>query len=631
VQGQGRVGRSRRLLAGALALMLVPCAQAQPVGDLLDLSLEELGNLRVTSVSRRAQRVAQAPASVFVITAEDLRRAGVTSLPEALRLAPNLQIARISAHAYAISARGFNNATGNKLQVLMDGRVLYSPLFSGVFWDTQDTPIADIDRIEVISGPAATLWGANAVNGVINIVTRRSVDTQGGLVHAWGGSNERGGTVRFGGLAGEAAFRVHARHFDRDASLAPDRRRANDAIWRSQAGFRADWGGPASGLSLHGNVYRGAFETDFPQHSRISGGHLVGLWTQLGAAGDERQLRLYYDRTRRELANSVTDRLDTFDIEFQHGYAGFERHSLVWGGGYRQLDDRVENAAALAFVPPDRLLRNSWLFVQDEYQLAARWRLIGGLRMSRNSYTGIEVLPSLRAAFEPDEQKLLWAAVSRAVRAPSRLDRELFAPSEPPFLLVGNDSFESEVALVTELGWRAQPSTRSSWSVTVFQHDYERLRSFETTAAGPLVIGNRLAAEVRGLEAWGVRQFAPGWRLSAGLLLLDVDFRVAADSTDTLPSRLGNDPSRQWMLRSSHELSERVQFDAIVRHVGALPEPAVPAYTTLDLRLGWRLGDRLELALVGRDLCAPRHVEFGPMATASRIERSAYLDLRWTF
>lgn len=634
---QGRYATGfTRLAAGGLLVLAATTSVARPppLDDdrLLELSLEELGNIRVTSVSRRPEQLVHAPTSIYVITREELHRSGVTSLPEALRLAPNLQVARISSHGYAISARGFNNSTGNKLQVLLDGRVLYTPLFSGVFWDAQDVMLEDIERIEVISGPAATLWGANAVNGVINILTRPATDTQGGLLGAFAGSLERGASIRWGTMRGDAGVRVYARGFERDETFRHDGSSASDDWRRHQVGFRADWSGERIRYTLQGDAYQGSIDTLFADDSHISGGNLLARLNRSTARGDEVQFKLYYDRTHRDLANSIEDTLDTFDIEYEQSSTDWiADHTLVWGAGYRRLDNRVVNAPTLAFLPAEKLLQHSWVFLQDETALGEALRLSSGLRIARNSYTGTEVLPSIRLGWHVDPESMLWGAVSRAVRVPSRLDRDFFIPGAPPFLLEGGQDFDAEVSLVTELGYRAQPSARSSYSITLFHHDYERLRSVETSPGGSLFLANRNKGRGIGLEAWFTHRPRDDWRLMAGLALLDLDLAGEAGSTDTDVSRLGNDPRRQWLLRSSHDLGERWLLDLTVRHVGALPQPHVPSYTTLDLRLAWRLDDRIELSLVGRNLGDSDHVEFGPPATASRIERGVHAGLRWEF
>jgi len=630
------IGRSRmRCGVAVLAMAWMPCAFAagKPGDDLGDLSLEQLGNVDVTSVSKRAERLSDAPASIYVITAEDIRRSGATSLPEALRLAPNLEIARASSSSYAISARGFNNSIGNKLQVLLDGRILYTPLFSGVLWDVPDVMLEDVDRIEVISGPGATLWGANAVNGVINVITRRASETQGGLASVAAGDRERDVATRYGFAGTGVAWRVYGKYFERDATRRASGVSQNDGWNRGEAGFRADWGTPADGFTLLGAAYRGDEDTALADDLRMSGGDLLGRWSHPLRSGGDIQAQAYVDRTNRTIPGSISERLTIYDLEFQHDVGGLDGHALTWGLSHRGAIDDVTNAPAIAFLPAHRDLYWTSVFAQDEIALRGdRLKLIGGIRAEHNSYTGIEVLPSLRLAWKPDPAQLVWGALSRAVRTPSRLDRELFSPEQPPFLIAGGPDFRSEVAHVIEIGYRSQPSPRLSYSITAYHERYDRLRSFEFTPAGNFVIGNRMEGYGNGLEAWGVLQATRAWRLSAGVSLLDMNLRLKAGSTDpTGVAGAGNDPGNQWILRSSLDLPDRWQFDASVRRVGALPEPHVPAYTAFDARLAWRPVDRLELSLTGQNLFDARHIEFGSDPTASGIERAIRVGVQWSF
>ncbi|MCI3951985.1 MAG: hypothetical protein K0R53_1482, partial [Burkholderiales bacterium] len=321
----------------ALALLLVaafPAQSAAPARDLADLSLEELSNIEVTSVSRRAERLSDAPASIFVITREDIRRSGVTSLPEALRLAPNLQVARVNASSYAISARGFNNSIGNKLLVLIDGRTVYTPLFSGVFWDAQDVMLEDVERIEVISGPGATLWGSNAVNGVINVTTRPARDTQGALVSAGAGNLERGGAVRYGAaLGGGGHVRLYGKYFDRDNTERADGSPVRDAWDKGQFGFRADWGGADRSFTLQGDAYRGELEQAAPGQIKLEGMNLLGRWNHHLGDGSNLRFQAYYDHTQRNQPGTFREELDIFDVELQHALKPLGAHALVWGGG----------------------------------------------------------------------------------------------------------------------------------------------------------------------------------------------------------------------------------------------------------------------------------------------------------
>jgi len=621
--------------ATLLALGSATSALAQgpeaPPETLADFSLEELANIQITSVSKRAERLSDAPASVFVITADDIRRTGVTSIPEALRLAPNLEVARINSSSYAISSRGFNNGIGNKLQVLLDGRILYTPLFSGVFWDTPDVMLEDVERIEVLSGPGTTLWGANAVNGVINIVTRRASDTQGALASVSAGDRESNYALRFGGGIGNGAYRIYGKFFERDATELTSGASRHDSWDRGEIGFRADWGTATDGFTLQGATYRGSLDTAFPRDLKISGTNLLGRWNRTLASGGATQLQAYFDRNDRDIPNSIRQRLKIYDVEFQHEVGGLEKHNLVWGINHRGANDQVTNRPTTAFLPADRDLHWTSVFVRDEFALRDdRFKVIGGLRVEHNSYTGTEVMPTLRFTWKPSAAQLLWIAASRAVRTPSRFDRDFFRFGQSR--LLGGPDFRSEVANVYSVGYRSQPSPRFSYSMTVSHHDYEHLRSFERLPSGDFVIGNKMEGDATSLEAWGVVQLTERWRVSAGGAWLDQSLRLKADSTDPVGVRgAGNDPEYHWILRSSLDLPGQLELDTSIRHVAALPNPHVPAYTAIDARLGWRPNDRFELSLTGQNLFDEQHVEFGTTTTASQIEREFRVAIRWMF
>jgi iron complex outermembrane recepter protein len=615
----------------ALAFNCSHAADQLAAADLADLSLEQLANIEVTSVSRRAERLSDAAASIYVITNDDIRRSGVTSLPEALRLAPNLQVARTSASGYAISARGFNNAIGNKLLVLIDGRTVYTPLFSGVFWDAQDVMLEDIDRIEVISGPGGTLWGANAVNGVINVITRKAQATQGTLAAAGGGNLEAGGSVRHGGKFGaDGHYRVYGKYFDRDNTKRANGTAVADGWDKGQLGFRADWSSGANrGFTLQGDLYDGKEEQAPTGKINISGGNVIARWNERLAGGSDLRVQFYYDRTKRDQA-TFGETLDILDVEMQQGLPAVGAHRILWGGGYRSAKDSVRNSAGLAFLPADKDLAWANAFVQDEIRLADGLELTLGIKLESNDYTGWETLPSVRLAWKAAPNRLVWGALSRAVRAPARLDRELFLPANPPFLLAGGPNFESEIANVAEIGYRAQASSTLSYSVTAFYHDFDKLRSLEPLPGGGFVIANGVEGTTRGIEGWGAWQATKSWRFSAGGMYLDKDLKSRPGSLDpTGPAAQGNDPEYQWQLRSSLNLTDRHEFDVIVRNVGSLPNPAVPAYVAVDAWLGWRVSRSVELSLTLQNIFDSEHPEFGAPATRSIFERGAFLKLLW--
>ncbi len=592
-----------------------------------ELSLEELANIRVTSVSKKSESIADAPASVFVITGNEIRRSGATTLPEALRLAPNLQVARSNARNYAITARGFNGTFANKLLVLIDGRTVYTPLFSGVFWDAQDVVLEDIDRIEVISGPGGTLWGANAVNGVINVITKAAADTQGGLVAVGASSNEKSGALRYGGaLDNGGHYRVYGKYADHD-----DTKTAADVPilfgWsRQQAGFRTDWSNANQQFTLHGDAYDGALHQAGTRNITITGANLLGRMNTRLDGGSNVSLQAYWDFTERNQPGAFIEHLHTLDVQLQQSVQVARIHDIVWGAGYRLAMDNVQNSG-VSFLPGKLNMYWGNMFVQDEIALRDNVRLTAGLKLENNNYTGVEYLPTVRLAWEPSENNLLWTAASRSVRAPSRFDRDILGAGLPEDL-----KFESEIANVLEIGYRAQPSLNFSYSATAFYSRYDELRTLELNPAGPaLAFSNGAKGTTRGIEMWGSWQPASAWRLSAGLVAQRIAAELKPGRTDLTPA-LGlapNDPSNYWMLRSSYDLAPGQELDLTVRHSGKLRSPAVPAYTAVDLRYGWKIRRDLELSVVGQNLLDSSHPEFDAAPNRSEYERSVFVKLVW--
>jgi iron complex outermembrane receptor protein len=617
----------------ALAVALAPAGAV--VRDLADLSLEELANVEITSVSRRAERLSDAAASVYLITAEAIRRAGATSLPEALRLAPNLQVARVNAGEYAITARGFNNAIGNKLLVLIDGRTVYTPFFSGVFWDQQDVMLEDIERIEVISGPGATLWGANAVNGVINVITRSAHDTQGTLATAAAGSAESQLAVRYGGRLGDnAQFRIQARRSHVQNTETAAGTAVPDRADRQQIGFRADWADGPTQLTVQGDASKSESEPR-PFGSTLldpvsgSGSNLLARWTQQLADGSTLRVQAYEDASKRDDALLYRPEVHITDLDVQHAFVA-GAHQWVWGGGYRRARDEVLPGLFFGFDPQSRSQHWTNLFAQDDIRLGPALQLTLGAKLERNDYTGTEKLPSARLAWKLDDDQLLWASLSRAVRAPARLDRDIRLPPTPPYIIAGGPDFVSEVANVAEIGWRAQPNAELTYSATLFSHRWDRLRSGQPPPDA--MVQNMIEGETYGLEAWASWRAARAWTLSSGLTLLREDLRLKPGSTDpTGPSSLGNDPQTQWSLRSMFDLDAQFEFDATARHVSALPNPAVPGYTAVDLRVGWQPRPDVALSVVGQDVFDAGHAEFGESPGRSEFARALLVQLRLSF
>src|SRR5438874_7558985 len=528
------------------------------------LSIEQLMNLQVTSVSKRPERLSQTASAIQVITQQDIRRSGASSLAEALRLAANLQVAQIDSRQWAISARGFNGTAANKLLVLIDGRTVYTPLFSGVFWDVQEVPLQDIDRIEVISGPGATLWGANAVNGVINVITKDAKDTQGLLLSGGGGTEQHGfGTVRYGAALGSRVrARIYGRGFDRDATMRTNGQDAADDWYLGQGGFRIDWeASSASRATLQGDVYDGRISQDSGGDIGVSGGNVMAKWSRTLSDRSSLAAHLYYDRTHRDIPGVFGEDLDTYDVDLQHSARLGARHDVVWGLGYRNINDRtvIGSDSTLAFLPLH--VAREWFtgFVQDEIALVPnRVHVTVGSKIEHNDYTGFEIQPSGRVSWRPGSSGTLWMAVSRALRTPSRIDRELFAPAKPPSFLVGGPDFHSEEELAYELGYRYQRGTLGL-SVATFYSRYHGLRSLEQVnppTPVPLVIGNGQDGESYGAEVTAEYWLTNRWRVHACYTELRVHVWPNRGSTDmSRGSGESQVPGRQLLLQTSLVLS----------------------------------------------------------------------------
>lgn len=639
-----RAKLSRLLFVPLLPLLslfnIAPVAAADPppilisAMDLSRLTLEELTNVEIYSVSRKPEPLADAPAAAYIITSEDIRRSGATSIPEILRLAPNLQVARVDASQYAITARGFNSTTANKLLVMIDGRSVYTPLYSGVFWDVQELMLENIERIEVISGAGGTLWGANAVNGVINITRKKSSDTQGGLLSAGVGSAEQGAAVRYGGQMGdESSYRIYGRKFNRDNTVGANGSDVADEWGLGQFGFRMDLMGGDNDLKLQGDAYDGAIDQADYDDKQVSGGNLLARWNRTLLDGASLRLQVYYDHTRRSYPGTFGESLDTFDLDAQHSLRWGTNHDIVWGGGYRYSRDEIVNSAALAFIPSEKTLTLANIFAQDDITLAERLKLTVGLRLERNTYTGLENQPSLRLAWKATEQSLWWSSIARAVRTPSRLDRDLFISPSPTFPpgLSSDSNFQSEKLTAYEIGYRAQPSAQTSFAISTFYNDYDHLRSLEPTSGSP-VLANMMEGHTHGIETWGSMVVSEGWQIKAGYTYLKKVLRLKPGSGDSTSLRsVDNDPRHQFSLRSMMNLAHSLDLDFALRSVDDLPGSSVPSYVELDGRLGWKIVRNMEVSLAGFNLLDKQHPEFVTSRTNSEIGRAFYLKMLWNF
>lgn len=623
-------------LVGILYVICAPVFAAQtPAGDLFSLSITELMNLKVSSVSKREESLSDAAASVYVITNNAIRDAGVTSIPEALRLAPSLQVDRITATRYAISARGFNAVTSNKLLVLIDGRTVYTPLFSGVFWDHQDVVLEDIERIEVISGPGGTLWGSNAVNGVINIITRSSAKTMGTMIGVYGGADQGFG-VRYGdNIRDVGHFRIYTKVSGKDSTKRFNGADQFDGSENFQMGFRTDWySGAGDEFTLQGDTYRGEEEDRGTVIGidlgaiEVSGGNLLARWKKQFANRSDMRFQVYWDRIKRRDVVLFQPEGEIWDIELQHGVP-FDSHRLLWGLGYRRGTDDNDAAFFSTFIPDSRTLEWKNLFIQDEINLTKRFKTNIGLKLEHNDYTGLEYLPSIRLSWSYSSESLLWTALSRAVRAPSRYDRDVYFPAPPNSLVVGGPNFQSEVANILEVGYRGQMSDKLAYSVTAYVHDWDRLRS---GSAVPTEFENKIEGEAYGVEFWATYTVNDRWNISMGGFRLHKDLRLKPDSTDPVGvdnATLANDPDYRFSVRSNVALSENFSLQLSMRHSADLPHPTVPSYTSIDANLIWLAHKEVELSLATQNLADNNHREFGEAASSSEFGRMVWLKLLW--
>ena len=668
-------GKGSRMAAGLALLWIllsalpgtaqpeISDAQTNAVESYKQMSLEELMRQEVTSVSREPQPYLEAPAAIQVITGDQIRESGASSLPEALRLADNLDVAQVSSLTWDISARGFNpTGFSDKLLVLMDGRSIYTPLLAGVIWNMQDYLLADIDRIEVISGPGGSVWGANAVNGVINIISKNARDTQGLYTEAGAGNwLEDFVGARYGGtLATNVYYRVYGKYFDRGGEVYADGRNANDWWNRGQGGFRIDADRGINQWTLQGDIFGGNSHTTAggegtpPARSSTAGGNILGRWTHSFSDDSQSVLQIYYDRTHLQApfqsanfgvaipAGSLYDDLDTFDIDFQHSISPVPWDHVIWGLGYRFTHDQVANAPLVAFLPAQEDLNLFSGFLEDQIKFPHDVTLTLGTKLEHNDYTGFEYEPSARLQWSFTANQMVWGAISRAVRMPSRYDRDLFEPSPGylNFLGSSNSTFQSETVIAYELGYRSAWTKRVSSSVSLFYNDYDNLRSTGYSSGGlPLVFQNGLAGHTYGGEFSIDYQLFAWWRWHAGYDYLQEDIHPKAGVTDVNNGLAETaDPKHQVFLRSSLDLPAHVTLDANLRWIDSIVVnngPAageVPAYWELDTALTWHPTRNLEVALVGQNLLHDQHPEAGfPGPNQEQIVRSIYGRVSWAF
>ena len=603
----------------------------ETVEELQAYSIDDLANLTVSSVSKRPEALSEVPAAIYVITADDIRRSGANSLPEVLRLAPNLEVARINAFSWTISARGFNSPeTSNKLLVLINGRSVYEPIGSGVLWQQVDVDLDSITRIEVISGPGGTMWGANAVNGVINVITRPASQEKPLSLHVSAGGYERSASLRLGGrLTDHIKYKVYASGFGYDTTkpaLPTDT--MSDAFSGGIIGFRLGGVWNADSVALRGSAYRNTIDQ---QGGTLSGRALSGSWSRSLQSGANLSVNAYYshdDRTNPVLV----ERRDTFNLDAQHVFQRGDRHQIIWGGEYRLWNQMFDSLVAFRFNDPKTTISLGSLFAQDEIRLKENLQLTLGLKAEYSSYSGLNWLPNSRIAWQPDADNLLWAAASRAVRTPNRVEREL----EFTGILVPAPDFRAEKLTAYEAGWRGQPSSRLSMSLSAYYNMYDDLRTtgFVSGPNFPVILRNDAEGETYGLDGWATFDVNARWRLKGGFNFLHKDFRVKPGTVDLAQLAVaGMDPSYQAQIHSQWVITPTVDFDLGLRTVGKVDNAPVPAYTEADAHVRWRVTPAIELGIDGMNLLHDHHLEvWDTENTPPRyIGRSLFATIRYGF
>lgn len=671
-----RLAKPILLLAAVLGFCIwcpaATAADTDGLDELIGLSLDELLNVEITSVSKRAEKKSAAAAAIFVLTNEDIRRSGATTIPDALRLVPGVNVAQIDSSKWSVTARGSAERFSTKLLVLIDGRSVYTPFFSGVYWEAKDVMLEDVERIEVIRGPGGTLWGANAVNGVINIITKRAEDTQGGLLSLGGGNEEQGfGALRYGGRVGELGYyRAYGKFFNRDGGGAFVENQFTLGTggnggdeWRmGQGGFRVDLDlSDRDTLTVQGDVYknRSSVTHDLVFFSGVpvrrinsttdyTGWNVLGRWNRTLSETSDLQLQFYYDYYHTDDI-TVNEQRNTLDLDFQHRIEFGERHEFIYGSDIRVTLDDFEITQTESLTP-DRDTNSLFsVFIQDRITIIDSLKLTLGTKLEHNSFSGFEYQPSARIAWTPNDRHTLWAAVSRAVRTPTRAEQDLrlnfFTSADTPgaFVVVfGNKDFDSEKLLSYELGYRVALTDRLALDFAGFYNDYDNLRFgalgvpfIESVPPPdhtviPVVLVNEASAKTWGFEITADYQAKPWWFIQASFSFLETNVK-----NPQLGSNVeGDTPEQQFVLRNQFELPRNIEFDTTLRFVGDLPGLGIDNYITLDARLAWHPREDLELALVGRNLIEAEHPEFAStiiFSLPTEVQRSVFGKITWRF
>jgi iron complex outermembrane recepter protein len=664
----------RTLLCLAMfAFLTMPAWSQQDSSDLTAKSLEDLMNVQVTSVSKKEEKLSRTAAAIFVISTEDIQNSGATNIPDLLRMVPGMNVAQINANAWAISARGFNAEFSNELLVMVDGRTVYIPTFGGVFWDVLDIPLIDIERIEVIRGPGGTIWGANAVNGVVNIITKKAADTLGTTVVAGGGNIDQGfATAQYGGTFGKNTYyRFYSNYLNQSDFPGPAGGSGGDGWHDLSAGFRMDSNlSPRDTLTLQGNLYRGnegnpslallSVTSPGPQQVdpivNLSGGFLQLVWDHTFSARSDISLQMSYDEFGRN--DVLNETRNTMNLDFQHHFFWGQRQNIIWGLNYRFSSSQTVGSLTISLNPADLNTQIAGSFIQDEIALLPdRLYLTVGTKLEHDYYVGFVLLPSVRVTWQPNAHQMFWAAVSRAARTPASVDISerlnfggLPGVGGVPVLfgLIGNPHFKSEGALAYEAGTRMMLLKRLSIDLSAFYDDYDHQETlepatpfFETTPAPPhlfvpLINENLMHGETHGLELAANWKVSDRWTLSPGYAFEQIHMHLEPSSHDTgsVAAAEGSTPVNSAQLRSHVNFPHNLAWDTSAYFVGRLTDPQVPSYTRVDTLLSWHYREGMSVSLVGQNLVRDHHIEFiesTGASTSTLIKRSAFVRFTWQF
>jgi iron complex outermembrane receptor protein len=665
------VVRLVRIFCVVLSAALCHAQDQQP--DLTQLSLEQLAKIEVTSVSRKKQKLEDVAAAVYVITQQDIRASGARNIPDLLRMVPGVDVAQITAHTWAISIRGFGDLFTDKVLVLIDGRSVYSPTTSGVYWDQQDVPLEDIDRIEVIRGPGGTIWGANAVNGVINIITKDAHDTQGGLITAGAGMNETAdGLVQYGSKIQKAgAYRVFSSYSNLGSQTAADGTPGADGWHTLHGGFRSDWVlSQRDTLTVQGDLLSvregetgsivlsdAAFQQlTLTTKTTLSAGNLLERWNRTLSDHSDISLQVYFDRDNRAEPANPESR-NNFDVDFHHHLAAGSRQDIVWGVGFLVTSDNIPPAIASSaiYMPQQRTDNLYSIFLQDEIRITNSLRLTLGSKLEHNAYTGVEYEPGAQLMWTPAKKHAFWLSVARAIRQPSRSDTDLQVDvatfpldngGTGVIRLAGDPDRDrrAEVLISYQAGYRAQINKQFSFDAVGFLNYYHHLQTQEPGApfpvnpspdmVFPLFFDDQAHAQTYGGEIFANWNVVSHWRISPSYSFIHMVVNPDPSSQDTTVAGTEQDtPRHKFSARSLVTLPHNLEWDAALYHVSSFLDVAVPSYNRVDTRIAWHFGEGTEFSVVGQNLLSPRHAEFTDafFLNHTQIKRSVYGKVTWRF